>query len=248
LDTSSTQINMEDIKLPYRKTFSQASKTALVCAALLVGCIDAKAAEDQKLAVVNVSLVFEQYLKVADVQKRIDAQHEARKKELEIRGKQLAEGNRNLNQVYSSSGQSEQLFDAVQGLRKQQYNYERDVAQLNEQIQKDYTREMREVLSDIRQAIKSHAEAGGFEMVLRSPDADNPEVVKPVVGKMADPAAQNKQTYLQKQEPGSVSEVLERFNRNPVLFGASTVDITDGVLSRLNQAFMKRAMSGAIGK
>ena len=31
---------------------------------------------------------------------------------------------------------------------------ERDVAQLNDAIQKDYTREMREVLSDIRQAIK----------------------------------------------------------------------------------------------
>ena len=234
--------------MPYRNKFSLASKAVLTCAAMLMGCMAIHAADDQKLAVVNVSFVFEKYQKVGDVQKKIDAIHEARKKELEVRGKTLQKANSDLSEMYSRSGQSEQLFDAVQGLRKQQFTYERDVAQLNAQIQKDYTREMREVLSDIRQAIKAHAEAGGFDMVLRSPDSDNPQVATPTPGQMKDPAARANQTYLQTQDPATVAEVLERFNRNPVLFGSTTVDITKEVLDRLNSAFMKRAIIGTTGK
>jgi hypothetical protein len=57
---------------------------------------------------------------------------------------------------------------------------------------------------------------------------------------MTDPAEKDKQTYLQLTAPQTVAEVLERFHRNPVLFGATTVDITDEVLRNLNTAFRKR--------
>lgn len=246
--TSNTRFNLEDYKLPYRNKFSLASKAMLACTAMLLGCVTIHAADDQKLAVVNVSFVFEKYEKVKDVQKKIDAIHNVRKNELDVRGKTLQKANTDLSEMYSRSGQSEQLFDAVQGLRKQQFSYERDVAQLNAQIQKDYTREMREVLSDIRQAIKAHAEAGGFDMVLRSPDSDNPAIATPAPGTMKDPSDRANQTYLQTQDPATVAEVLERFNRNPVLFGSTTVDITKEVLERLNGAFMRRAITGAVGK
>ncbi len=234
--------------MQYRKNVSWASRVGLACLAglccMALGARAGASEAPQKLAVVNVSRVFEKYNKVADVQKRIDAVHEARKKELDARGKDLmANGNR-LSEMYKQAGQSEGVFDAVQALRKQQFLYERDVAQLNEAIQKDYTREMREVLSDIKQAIKVYAEASGFEIVLRSPDSDNPDAVKIDPKQMTDPAAIEKQTYLQMQEAQTLAEVLERFNRNPVLFGAKTADITEEVLARLNQAFMKRSMMG----
>jgi 2,3-bisphosphoglycerate-independent phosphoglycerate mutase len=128
----------------------------------------------------------------------------------------------------------------LQRLRKEQFIYERDVAQLNEQIAKDYTREMREVLSEIRQAIKSTSENYSFDLVLRSPDTDNPKVTSSDPKVMTDPAEKEKQTYLQLTAPQTVAEVLERFHRNPVLFGATTVDITDEVLRNLNAAFRKR--------
>jgi Skp family chaperone for outer membrane proteins len=230
--------------LQYRKIVSLASSMSLVCLAVLCCSAQSHAGEAQKLAVVNVSKVFEKYNKVADVQKRIDAIHEARKKELDARGKDLADRGNKLSEFYKQSGQSEQVFDAVQQLRKLQFLYERDVAQLNDAIQKDYTREMREVLSDIRQAIKTYAEAGGFELVLRSPDSDNPDAAKLDPKQMKDPAAVEKQTYLQMQEAQTLAEVLERFNRNPVLFGAETADITDEVLKRLNDSFLKRSMMG----
>lgn len=212
----------------------------LVCAAFV--CAAALAGDAQKLAVVNVSFVFEKYLLVPDVQRRIDAQHEARKKELEQRGKELADFNRQMEEKYKQAGNSEEVFDLVQKLRKAQYVYERDVANLNEQIQKDYTREMRAVLSDIRQAIRQHAEANHYDLVLRSPDTDDPAVKKQDPNKMPDLSAKDKETYLSLTEPKTVMDVLERFHRNPVLYGAVTVDITNDVLSALNTAFMKRSI------
>jgi hypothetical protein len=38
-----------------------------------------------------------------------------------------------------------------------------------------------------------------------------------------------------------VAELVERFNRNPVLFGAQTVDITQEVLKKLNEDYQRRS-------
>src|SRR5205823_4919335 len=157
-----------------------------------------------------------------------------RKKELEQRGKDLMDLNRNLDEKYKQAGNaSEEVFDAVQRLRKLQFVYERDVAQLNAQIAKDYTREMREVLSDIRQAIKNIAETHRLDIVLRSPDTDDPKLAGSDPSKMTDPADKEKLTYLQLLAPQSVADVLERFHRNPVLFRTETSDITEEVLQTL---------------
>ncbi|MCZ7643673.1 MAG: hypothetical protein M5U26_00060 [Planctomycetota bacterium] len=40
--------------------------------------------------------------------------------------------------------------------------------------------------------------------------------------------------------PGSASELIGRFHRNPVLFGAKTSDVTEPVLKRLNDEYEKR--------
>jgi hypothetical protein len=49
-------------------------------------------------------------------------------------------------------------------------------------------------------------------------------------------------------EPKSVAELTERFNRNPVLYGAKTTDITSDVLLRLNNEYTKRAGAGGAQK
>ena len=63
-----------------------------------------RAADAQRIAVVNVSKVFENYQKVPDIQKRIDAIHTDKKKDLEARGRDLAERNRELEQRYQQAG------------------------------------------------------------------------------------------------------------------------------------------------
>jgi len=198
----------------------------------------APAEKEQRLAVVNVSYVFENYRKVPDVQRRIDDKFKPTRDELTQRSEALAKRNKDLKQFFAQANQSEATFDSVQKLRKDQYLFERDVARLNAEIQKNYTHDMREVLSDIRNAVRVVAEKGGFHLVLRSPDADDPEVAE---GAAQNPAAGDDKTFLQLNAPKSVAEIVERFNRNPVLFGAKTVDITQDVLTKLNEEFAKRA-------
>ncbi|HEY3323589.1 MAG TPA: OmpH family outer membrane protein [Planctomycetota bacterium] len=204
--------------------------------------------KEQRLAIVNVSMVFEKYDKVSDVQRQIDGKHTAKKDDLSKRGAELSRRNKDLEQNFSQQSQSEDVFDMVQRLRKDQFRFERDLNTLNAEIQRDYTREMRVVLTDIRVAIHATAEKGGFDMVLRSPDSDNPDAPEEAPNGPPNPAARDNKTYLETIAPQSVAELVERFNRNPVLFGAKTVDITQEVIKKLNDEYLKRSLGGASTK
>lgn len=223
---------------------------SLSAAALLLSLAAAgiAAAEgDQKLALVNVSLVFEKYDRVAEVQRRIDAKHRPQKEELEKTAGELSERNKGLSQYYNKPRIDEAVFDMIQRLRKDQFRFERQAENLGQEIQKDYTREMREVLTDIRMAVRSIAEKGGYEMVLRSPDTDDPESAEGGPENPASPAEADRRTYLELVAPKTYSQVVARFNRNPVLFGARAVDITQDVLKKLNEDFQRRSLGGAAG-
>lgn len=221
---------------------------ALACAVLAAACPRGMAEEEQKLAVVNVSLVFEKYNKVADVQRKIDNDTKDKKEELSKRAEDLSKRNKEVEQLYTQQNQSEPVFDMVQRLRKDQYKFERDLGALNMDIQKAYTKEMRDVLTDIRVAVRNIAEKGGFSLVLRSPDTDDPDVKTENPDEAANPAARDNRTYLEVTSPKNVAQLVERFNRNPVLFGAKTVDITQDVLTKLNDDYLKRSITGGAKK
>jgi Skp family chaperone for outer membrane proteins len=220
-----------------------AARVLLLCAAALGSSVAASAGE-QRLAMVNVSYLFENYRKVPEIQRLIDARHDQEKKALQKRAEDLGKRSRDLQQYFSDNNQSEAVFDAVQKLRKDQYLFERDLKRLNFEITKSYTKEMREVLSEIRVAIKTISEKGAFTLVVRSPDTDDPETVEGIDN---DPAAGDKRTLLERIKPNSVAQLVERFNRNPVLFGAKTVDITQDVLTKLNDEYAKRSATGPGG-
>jgi Skp family chaperone for outer membrane proteins len=209
---------------------------ALVAAAAV---LPSARAADQKIAVVNVSYVFQNYKKVLDVERRINAVHDTEKNSLNQRIKDLSARNKEMQQYFNNDTASVQIFDAVQKLRKDTFLYQRDLDRLNAEIQKSYTKEMREVLSDIRVAIRAVADKDRFDLVLRSPDDDDPEVKGD-----AGAEKQDDRTYLEATEPKTVAQMVARFNRNPVLFGAKTVDITQEVLKRLNADFEKKAPGG----
>jgi Skp family chaperone for outer membrane proteins len=217
------------------------------CLATAAAALPAGAGEDgQRLAVVNVSLVFENYKKVPDIQRRIDELSKGQKADLERRAEELAKRNNELEQFASNAQSSEAVFDAVQKLRRDQFLYEHDLNRLNADIQKNYRKEMREVLTDIRASICAVAEKGRFDLVLRSPDTDDPDTVENKTGAPPHPAAGDNQTFLALHAPKTAGEVVERFNRNPVLFGARTVDVTQEVLAKLNADYLKRAGTSGV--
>ena len=199
----------------------------------------------EKLAVVNVSFVFEKYTKVPDIQRRIDAKYQVQKDELQKRATELAKRNKELEQFYNQANSTEAVFDAIQKLRKDQYYFERDLNQLNADIQLDYTRDMRSVLTDIRSAVRIVAESEKFQMVLRSPDTDDPQVVERDPKTPPNPAEGDNKTVLELNAPQSVAQLVERFNRNPVLFGAKTVDLTQMILKKLNDDYSKHSNGDA---
>jgi Skp family chaperone for outer membrane proteins len=216
-------------------------KQAAVCLLPFALSLSVVAAEKtQKLAVVNVSFVFEKYDKVSDIQRRLDEMYKVRRTELTKRGQELLRRGQELEQQYPAGPTTETAYDEIQKLRREQFMFERDAGQLSTEIDEAYAKEMREVLTDIRMAIKQIGEERRFDMVLRSPSTDDPVVEEVDPRKPPDPAALDKKTHLELIEPRNVSELLERFYRNPVLYGAAPTDITPEVLSRLNAAYAKR--------
>ena len=203
------------------------------------------AEKPQKLAIVNVSFVFEKYAKVADVERRIESKFKAQEEQLKEREQKLANRLDELKPKIDANSPSVEVFDEVQSLRREQFLYEQAAGKLLRERQEYYTKEMREVLSDIRGAIRQAAEKGVFDLVLRSPDSDDPQVAGALGKTPPNPADADKQTELQRVEPQTALELAERFNRNPVLFGAQTVDITPEVLNKLNADYAKR---GSLGK
>ena len=82
-------------------------KLAAVVAVLLsIPCLFAAEAPPQKLAVVNVSFIFEKYTKVPDVQRRIDEKFKPELDKLQQRYKQLAEQNKEIEKFASDASAS----------------------------------------------------------------------------------------------------------------------------------------------
>ena len=206
-------------------------------------CRHASAADlaPQKLAIVNVSFIFENYTKVPDLQRKIDETHKGEENTLQQRFKELAQRNKDLDQFMNNPDASPDIFDKIQQLRRDQYMFDRDRRRYDEGIQQEYTKGMKDILTDIRVAIRTVADSGHFDLVLRSPDADDPNVTEGDKNGPRDPAAGDNKTWLELNGPKSVGELIERFNRNPVLYGAKPVDITKDVLTRLNDDYLKRS-------
>ena len=211
--------------------------TLLLLAAARLPASEAGARGPQRLAVVNVSFIFENYIKVPDLQRKIDETHKGEENELQQQFKALAQRNKDLEQF--ASDQSESTFDKIQQLRKDQFLFERARRRYDEKIQDEYTKGMKDILTDIRVAIRIIADRDQFDLILRSPDADDPNVTEGDKNGPQNPAAGDNKTFLEMNAPQSVAELTERFNRNPVLYGAKPADITKDVLSKLNDEYLK---------
>ena len=211
----------------------------LLALGMRTAVLDAAEFATQKLAIVNVSYVFENYKKVSDLQRKIEEDFKTEESKLQQQFKELAQQNKDLDYVMKVEDMeklTERDFDRVQTLRKQQYLFQQARQKYDAAMAQAYTKGMKDILTEIRVAIRTVADAGKFDLVLRSPDADDP-----ATSADTNPADADKETFLTRTEPKTVEELTERFNRNPVLFGARPADITTQVLTKLNEEYMKRA-------
>lgn len=204
--------------------------------------------QETRIAVVDVSTVFKNYKKVYDVQRRLDASFEQEKRKIEEDTRQLGKEVRDVEQMRQSAGDSDAVFARIQSLQKEEYAIRKRGTVFQEKQTQRYLDEMKDVLSEIRAAVRHAAERGKFQLVVRTADADDP-VNSDEAAKPAGPDANPNDAEIHKMlEPKHTLDIVVRFKRNPVLYGSPLVDLTAEVSKALNDEYAKRAGAAPAGK
>jgi outer membrane protein len=214
-------------------SFVSRALAVLLSLGLLVGvCRTAPAqagGEARRIAVVNVSRVFKAYQKVRDVQTRLKDRFEAKRAELERERKDLSDAMDKFQRRQGSETMTHEMFLEGQKLQLRDFELKERFEELAKSIEKARMDEMKQVLKEIRAAIRELGQAERYDVILRAPEYDeqgNPEVV-------AD------EENPEQQAPKSAAELVRRFRENPVLYFATGVDITEQVSAKLNADYQK---------
>jgi Skp family chaperone for outer membrane proteins len=196
------------------------------------------AAPETRVAAVDVATVFTNYRKVQDVNKQVEGSFEKERKALEEVERKLGEFAREIQQQRQTlPGDSDLLFENVQRFQKEDFQFRKKVQALNEKMEKRMLEEMRDVLREIRAAIRKQAEKGGYHIVMRAPDANDPVDSGELDPPKRDEVNPTQEDIKKVMTPHYTFELVARFRRNPVLYGAGAVDITQAVLETLNKEY-----------
>ncbi len=180
----------------------------------------------KRIGVVSVSRIFNVYKKMADVQKQLDAEISPRKLELEERGRKVKDWQDKLKQGIES-GQKEDVIE-LQRFELVKLQLERDFRDFAKDIEKRRMKELKQVLREIYSGIREIALAGKYDLILRSPeydDAGNP--VTPFHAEANEDQVQ------------STDELLSRWRENAVFYYSSEVNLTQAVVTKLNDDYAK---------
>jgi Skp family chaperone for outer membrane proteins len=179
----------------------------------------ALAEEAPRIAVVNVSQVFNAYLKVQTVQASIKKLVDARTEELKNEERLLKQHADRIKMDYRDPKTSKELFQEIQALDLKRFEFEskcRDF--LREKTEKEKT-EMKSVLHDIDGAIAAVTKAEKLDLVVR--------------------AAEREEQARNGNEPQSVEELVLRWKEGQVLTYSPKLDVTEKVITSLNDEYKK---------
>ena len=144
--------------------------------------------------------------------------------------------------------ENDAYFERFQHFEKRLFQWQKQQQKLELDMVLRLREEMRNVLNEIRAAIRGEAEKGSFQLVLRAPDRDDPtenplakpvEDMSPEEVEKLDPKKRQEVEIKQILAPKNTEDLLVRTRRNPVLYGNWQIDITEGVLKRLNDDYEK---------
>ncbi|MBI3832026.1 MAG: OmpH family outer membrane protein [Planctomycetes bacterium] len=184
--------------------------------------------ESKRIAVVNVSRVFKAYKKVTDIQTRLEALFEQRKKAIIKKEDDLQKDIQVMKMDPEDPQKNRAKLIKMQQLEIAKFDLDKEKYEFAIEVEKKRLEEMKQVLKEIRAAISDTGKAEKIDMVLRAPEYDmegNPEAdaTKPE----------------EKDEAQTSSELVRRFRENPVLYFSQGVDITSKVITKLNDDYAK---------
>jgi Skp family chaperone for outer membrane proteins len=197
----------------------------ILCSALLLVPNTVRAEETSKrIAVVNVSRVFAAYQRVKDVQTKMESLFEPDRKGIEKESADLKKQEDIIRLNPSDPKKDINFFKQIQQfeLRKAELDVKfQDLYQRVEDRRKD---EMKKVLNEIKAAIRFVGTAEKFDLILRAPEFD-------------DEFDDKKTAEEKKDEPKSAADLVRRFRENPVMYFSQGVEVTDKVITKLNDDY-----------
>ncbi len=201
--------------------------TALCICFGLLATPGASAEDAKRIAVVNVSRVFTAYVKVKDVQEKMEKLFDADKKSIEKEGKELRNWEDRLK-VDPREKTNVDFFKEVQKFELAKLELEVRFRALAMKVEEKRKDEMKEVLNQIKGAIRAVGSAEKYDLILRAPEFEDE----------FDP---NKKEVENKEEAKSAAELVRKFRENPVMYFSQGVDVTDKVIGKLNDDYKAAA-------
>jgi outer membrane protein len=207
----------------------------LMAAVFFVGATVSSAEGAKRIGVVNVSRVFQASQKVQQIQNRLKDQFEGKRNELEKKQNELRDDMLKVKarQDKLQEGNTEderKLFAQVQDIQGREFELKLQIREVGKDVERMRMEEMKQVLKEIRAAIRDVGAAEKFDLILRAPEYDDEGL--PAVAAGADEDADAR-------APKTAAELVRRFRENPVLYFEKGVDITDLVITKLNAEFQK---------
>lgn len=209
---------------------------AVLMAAVFVAGTAVSAAEGAKrIGVVNVSRVFQASQKVQQIQNRLKEQFEGKRNELEKKQNELKQDMMNVRAIQEKiqEGNTEEerkLFTRVQDIQGREFDLKLQIREVGKDVERVRMEEMKQVLKEIRAAIRDVGAAEKFDLIMRAPEYDDEGLPAIAAGAEDDAEA---------RAPKTAAELVRRFRENPVLYFEKSVDITDIVINKLNAEFQK---------
>jgi outer membrane protein len=199
----------------------------MVAAALWVALGRPACAEEKRIAVVNVSRVFDAYVKVKDVEEKMKKLYETEDQAVKRDQTELKKWEDKLK-VNPLPNDNVEKFKEIQKFELAKLEFQLRIRKLNQEVEEKKKNEMREVLNDIKKAIRDVGNAEKFDLVLRAPEFED----------IFDPSKMSADDKKKEDEQAtSAAELVRKFRENPVLYFSQGVDVTDKVIAQLNNAY-----------
>ena len=196
----------------------------LFVSGLMIAPAAVKAEDSKRIAVVNVSRVFAAYQRVKDVQQKMESLFEPDRKVIEKENAELKKQEDIIRLNPSDPKKDINFFKQIQQFELRKAELEMKFQELYVRVEEKRKEEMKKVLNEIKAAIRTVGTAEKFDLILRAPEFD-------------DEFDAEKKGEEKKDEPKSAADLVRRFRENPVMFFSQGVEVTDKVISKLNDDY-----------
>ena len=175
----------------------------------------------QRVAVVNVTRVFDTYLRVAAVKANLQKLFEPQQAELKQLERKLHDWENRIRLDLRDPKTDVAFLKERQAYTLQKFEFDLKVQDFEQAAADRERMELKSVLVDIKSAIASVARAEKFDLILRAPEDDPPVSAN-------DPAPRE-----------SMQDLIRRFRQSPVLTCKPEIDITAKIITTLNDDYKK---------